>query len=146
MTCFAVWRECVLSGLSIKVSLFYFHIGSRFHHNKGKHSKDSVVRPRTNNGLGSDNTEEGTRTRRRSCTVKTSLSPSPSPTPLIECPERNCNKKYKHINGLRYHQAHAHLDSVADPDEKVIHLPFPSSIGSLFLPFPHPYTLNYPLS
>lgn len=26
----------------------------------------------------------------------------------IECPERNCNKKYKHINGLRYHQSHAH--------------------------------------
>ena len=27
---------------------------------------------------------------------------------LIECPEPNCNKKYKHINGLRYHQTHAH--------------------------------------
>ena len=27
---------------------------------------------------------------------------------LIECPERNCNKKYRHINGLRYHQSHAH--------------------------------------
>ncbi|CAJ0930234.1 unnamed protein product [Ranitomeya imitator] len=30
---------------------------------------------------------------------------------LIDCPHPNCNKKYKHINGLRYHQAHAHLDS-----------------------------------
>uniref|UniRef100_A0ABI7ZQH6 C2H2-type domain-containing protein n=1 Tax=Felis catus TaxID=9685 RepID=A0ABI7ZQH6_FELCA len=29
---------------------------------------------------------------------------------LIDCPHPNCNKKYKHINGLRYHQAHAHLD------------------------------------
>ena len=94
-------------------------IGPRFHHDKGKHGKDSFVRPRTKRSLGSDNTEGGTRTRRRSCTVKTSISPSPSPTPLIECPERNCNKKYKHINGLRYHQAHAHLDSVADADEKV---------------------------
>ncbi|KAI1900252.1 hypothetical protein AGOR_G00048080 [Albula goreensis] len=32
-----------------------------------------------------------------------------SPT-LIDCPHPNCNKKYKHINGLRYHQTHAHLD------------------------------------
>lgn len=30
---------------------------------------------------------------------------------LIDCPHPNCNKKYKHINGLRYHQAHAHLDA-----------------------------------
>ncbi|XP_067829457.1 zinc finger protein 609-like isoform X4 [Heptranchias perlo] len=34
----------------------------------------------------------------------------PSPV-LIDCPHPNCNKKYKHINGLRYHQAHAHTDS-----------------------------------
>ncbi|XP_064421827.1 zinc finger protein 609 [Latimeria chalumnae] len=32
-----------------------------------------------------------------------------SPT-LIDCPHPNCNKKYKHINGLKYHQAHAHTD------------------------------------
>ncbi|XP_075432109.1 zinc finger protein 609 isoform X2 [Ascaphus truei] len=29
---------------------------------------------------------------------------------LIDCPHPNCNKKYKHINGLKYHQAHAHTD------------------------------------
>uniref|UniRef100_UPI00398E9A87 zinc finger protein 609-like isoform X2 n=1 Tax=Pristiophorus japonicus TaxID=55135 RepID=UPI00398E9A87 len=34
----------------------------------------------------------------------------PSPV-LIDCPHPNCSKKYKHINGLRYHQAHAHTDS-----------------------------------
>ncbi|XP_062399763.1 zinc finger protein 608 isoform X2 [Sardina pilchardus] len=34
----------------------------------------------------------------------------PSPM-LIDCPHPNCNKKYKHINGLRYHQSHAHLDT-----------------------------------
>ncbi|CAH1797104.1 unnamed protein product [Owenia fusiformis] len=39
--------------------------------------------------------------------------PSPGPGGLIECPEKNCNKKYKHINGLRYHQTHAHLNSTA---------------------------------
>lgn len=33
----------------------------------------------------------------------------PSPI-LIDCPHPNCNKKYKHINGLKYHQAHAHTD------------------------------------
>lgn len=30
---------------------------------------------------------------------------------LIECPEPNCSKKYKHINGLKYHQSHAHIGS-----------------------------------
>ncbi|KAM8793470.1 zinc finger protein 608-like isoform 2-T2 [Eudromia elegans] len=30
---------------------------------------------------------------------------------LIDCPHPNCNKKYKHINGLRYHQARTHLDT-----------------------------------
>lgn len=34
-------------------------------------------------------------------------SPPPSPV-LLECPEPNCSKKYKHINGLKYHQSHAH--------------------------------------
>lgn len=29
---------------------------------------------------------------------------------LIDCPHPNCNKKYKHINGLKYHQARAHND------------------------------------
>lgn len=27
---------------------------------------------------------------------------------LLECPEQFCSKKYKHANGLRYHQSHAH--------------------------------------
>ncbi|MGH0134003.1 UNVERIFIED_CONTAM: hypothetical protein FKN15_053773 [Acipenser sinensis] len=33
----------------------------------------------------------------------------PSPV-LIDCPHPNCNKKYKHMNGLKYHQARAHND------------------------------------
>ncbi|KAM9422681.1 zinc finger protein 609b isoform 2-T4 [Salvelinus alpinus] len=33
----------------------------------------------------------------------------PSPV-LIDCPHPGCNKKYKHINGLKYHQARAHND------------------------------------
>ncbi|KAJ9591803.1 hypothetical protein L9F63_001620, partial [Diploptera punctata] len=43
-------------------------------------------------------------------------SPPPSPV-LLECPEPNCSKKYKHINGLKYHQSHAH-GSAEDEDTK----------------------------
>lgn len=35
---------------------------------------------------------------------------------LIECPEPNCSKKYKHINGLRYHQSHAHSNAFNPED------------------------------
>ncbi|XP_035986776.1 zinc finger protein 609 [Fundulus heteroclitus] len=47
---------------------------------------------------------------------KTEVLPPPQleqtcPSPiLIDCPHPNCNKKYKHINGLKYHQARAHND------------------------------------
>ena len=51
--------------------------------------------------------------------MKTTVSPQPSPT-LIECPEPGCDKKYKHINGLRYHQAHAHLEEVSTFTDKLI--------------------------
>ncbi|XP_014256335.1 zinc finger protein 608 isoform X2 [Cimex lectularius] len=41
--------------------------------------------------------------------VPPSQPTSPLPPPvLLECPEPNCSKKYKHINGLKYHQSHAH--------------------------------------
>ncbi|XP_072516692.1 zinc finger protein 609b isoform X1 [Salminus brasiliensis] len=48
-------------------------------------------------------------------TIKTECLPPPldrnCPSPvLIDCPYPNCNKKYKHINGLKYHQARAHND------------------------------------
>ncbi|TRZ04111.1 hypothetical protein DNTS_003645 [Danionella cerebrum] len=47
--------------------------------------------------------------------IKTEALPPPldrtCPSPvLIDCPHPNCNKKYKHINGLKYHQARAHND------------------------------------
>lgn len=55
------------------------------------------------------------------CT-KRSRSGSQAPTPntetppadaqgYLECPEPNCNKKYKNANGLKYHQSHAHSGS-----------------------------------
>ncbi|XP_074527423.1 zinc finger protein 608 [Halichoeres trimaculatus] len=37
-------------------------------------------------------------------------SSTPPPPILIDCPHPNCTKRYKHINGLRYHQTHAHLE------------------------------------
>ncbi|XP_064475234.1 zinc finger protein 608-like [Ornithodoros turicata] len=43
-------------------------------------------------------------------TPEASQPPSPA---LIECPEPNCSKKYKHINGLRYHQTHAHGEAAS---------------------------------
>ncbi|XP_008286032.1 zinc finger protein 609-like isoform X2 [Stegastes partitus] len=66
----------------------------------------------------------------------------PSPV-LIDCPHPNCNKKYKHINGLKYHQARAHndhdirLDQDGDSeygDDTAVH-PDPSSCnGAAFSP------------
>ncbi|GBP17504.1 Zinc finger protein 609 [Eumeta japonica] len=44
-----------------------------------------------------------------------SHSPPPDPV-LLECPEPNCSKKYKHANGLKYHRSHAH--GVPDDDDK----------------------------
>ena len=63
-----------------------------------------------------DESDDNMRHGKRSCTLKTSASPQPSPT-LIPCPEPGCDKKYKHINGLRYHQAHAHLEPKSPPEE-----------------------------
>ena len=45
------------------------------------------------------------------------LSKQPNSPTFIECPEPNCCKKYKHINGLKYHQTHAHSNKVDDLDD-----------------------------
>src|SRR6218665_3251137 len=34
--------------------------------------------------------------------------------PLLECTLLNCNKKFKHISGLNYHQSHAHRKTLVD--------------------------------
>ncbi|XP_010894319.2 zinc finger protein 608 [Esox lucius] len=46
----------------------------------------------------------------------TFMDPACTSPILIDCPHPNCNKKYKHINGLRYHQTHAHLDIDPKPE------------------------------
>lgn len=65
-----------------------------------------------------------------------SNSPPASPI-LLECPEPNCSKKYKHINGLKYHQSHAHgsaddedtkdVTSMSENDESNIEAPSPAT-------------------
>uniref|UniRef100_A0A8C4PWQ0 C2H2-type domain-containing protein n=1 Tax=Eptatretus burgeri TaxID=7764 RepID=A0A8C4PWQ0_EPTBU len=50
-------------------------------------------------------------------TPPTPPPPSITPPNFIDCPHPNCNKKYRHINGLKYHQAHAHLDIDGKRDE-----------------------------
>lgn len=45
---------------------------------------------------------------------------------LLECPEQDCSKKYKHANGLRYHQSHAH-GSISSMDEDSSHSQLPES-------------------
>lgn len=64
---------------------------------------------------------------------KTSAPCAISPV-LLECPEQDCSKKYKHVNGLRYHQSHAHgsatmldEDSMAETEEHVTPQPSPQS-------------------
>lgn len=66
---------------------------------------------------------------------KTSLPCAISPV-LLECPEQDCSKKYKHANGLRYHQSHAHgsttlldEDSMAENEEHIL-TPLPSPLSS----------------
>lgn len=57
--------------------------------------------------------------RSRSCSRGAPGDGSESPVPnFIECPEPNCNKKYKHMNGLRYHQSHAHSSLGLEGDEE----------------------------
>ncbi|KAL0978930.1 hypothetical protein UPYG_G00177990 [Umbra pygmaea] len=46
----------------------------------------------------------------------TFMDPTCTSPILIDCPHPNCNKKYKHINGLRYHQTHAHLEVDPKPE------------------------------
>uniref|UniRef100_A0A1A8L1K9 C2H2-type domain-containing protein n=1 Tax=Nothobranchius pienaari TaxID=704102 RepID=A0A1A8L1K9_9TELE len=60
----------------------------------------------------------------------------PSPT-LIDCPHPKCNKKYKHINGLKYHQVHAHNDHGIRLDQDV-----DSEFGEEAVLHPDPTTSN----
>lgn len=51
---------------------------------------------------------------------KTTASPCAISPVLIECPEQDCSKKYKHANGLKYHQSHAHGIITNTEDETLL--------------------------
>ncbi|XP_012937645.2 zinc finger protein 608 [Aplysia californica] len=53
--------------------------------------------------------------RSRSCS-RGAGADSPTTDGYIVCPEPNCHKKYKHMNGLRYHRTHAHRKSSVTDD------------------------------
>ncbi|XP_077375090.1 zinc finger protein 609b isoform X2 [Festucalex cinctus] len=74
--------------------------------------------------------------------VKTEPLPPPldrsCPSPvLIDCPHPNCNKRYKHINGLKYHQARAHME-----DDVKLELDVDSEYGEDSTIHPEPENCN----
>ncbi|XP_032457459.1 zinc finger protein 608-like [Nasonia vitripennis] len=81
--------------------------------------------------------DEDNKNKRKVTATLLNISPSTSPV-LLECPEPKCYKKYKHINGLRYHQSHAHglmedddtkegATSTSENDESIIDIPSPTT-------------------
>ena len=69
----------------------------------------------SNSGTSSISSCNGSPERGTNGEDNTSSTSPPAHSPqLIECPEPNCNKKYKHINGLKYHQSHAHNNNIGD--------------------------------
>lgn len=92
---------------------------------KRRKSKDESPSPFNGNNvqssIGSSSSSSFTASiNSQSTTVKKSknvTSPCAISPVLLECPEQDCSKKYKHANGLKYHQSHAHgIISTADDD------------------------------
>lgn len=73
--------------------------------NNGTSTTENVVNPMTGLNMQIPN---------KKC--KSTVSPCEISPVLLECPEQDCSKKYKHANGLKYHQSHAH-GSVSSMDE-----------------------------
>ena len=62
-------------------------------------------------GRPSDLELDNKSSKRVRCSMRTAVNVARDPSPdLIVCPEPNCNKKYRHLNGLKYHQTHAHQE------------------------------------
>nr|CAD7260715.1 unnamed protein product [Timema shepardi] len=96
-------------------------------------------RPEPNNkrkGRSPDEEPLANMKKNRVAPASASNSPPSSPV-LLECPEPNCSKKYKHINGLKYHQSHAHGTaddedtkdevSMSENDESNVEAPSPAT-------------------
>ena len=62
-------------------------------------------------GRPSDLELDNKSSKRVRCSMRTAVNVARDPSPdLIVCPAPNCNKKYRHLNGLKYHQTHAHQE------------------------------------
>lgn len=69
--------------------------------------------PSGNNAMSLNSTSSASSVKK----PKNVSSPCATSPVLLECPEQDCSKKYKHANGLKYHQSHAHgIISNADDD------------------------------
>jgi len=83
---------------------------------KRRKSKDDSPSPQNgnnsqNSGASANSQSSGVK-KSKSSAVPCAVSPV-----LLECPEQDCSKKYKHANGLKYHQSHAHgIITPADED------------------------------
>ncbi|XP_054714169.1 zinc finger protein 608-like [Uloborus diversus] len=98
------------SGFTVPNSPAKSENGSTSSKRKGRPADLEISTPPVDN-----NNKSSKRSRTQNRSTPTSSAPAEFPQPsspvLIVCPEPNCNKKYKHINGLRYHQTHAHSAS-----------------------------------
>lgn len=74
-------------------------------------NKKAKTRSTPTNGCSSPSPEQVTNQTTQQVPSPSSSNdiPQPPESPqLIECPAQNCGKKYRHVNGLKYHQSHAH--------------------------------------
>lgn len=91
---------------------------------KRRKSKDESPSPFNGNSIqsstgsgSSSNSATALQSSQTAKKVKSVTSPCAISPVLLECPEQDCSKKYKHANGLKYHQSHAHgIISNADDD------------------------------
>lgn len=78
----------------------------------GNSVQSSVGSSNSNNNTATLNSQPPAVKKSKNVTSPCAISPV-----LLECPEQDCSKKYKHANGLKYHQSHAHgIISTADDD------------------------------
>ena len=78
---------------------------------------DAVIPASANNSDGSRANSKSSRSdSRMSNNAEFDGMSGNSDASLIECPAPNCSKKYRHTNGLRYHQSRSHPDMVLPND------------------------------
>ena len=68
-------------------------------------------------GSNSDNSRANSKSSRSDSRTSNAECDVAGADALIECTAPNCSKKYRHANGLRYHQSRAHPDMVVMNDE-----------------------------